>query len=89
MKFAVIFLSVLQSSCTTTKPSKTTNHSTHKSHKSGTVVVDSNWIAKYRAAESKYGYQIDQDSEIKSVGGKYRVPQEVVDHQLDMIKAKP
>ncbi len=88
MKFVVIFLSMSMSMCTTTKPSKTTrvNHSTHKSK---TVVVDSNWISKYRAAESKYGYQIDQDSEIKSVGGKYRVPQEVVDHQLDMIKAKP
>ena len=46
-------------------------------------------MEKYKESEKKYDYSIEQDSKIEAVGGKYRVPQEVIDHNLDMTKAKP
>lgn len=88
MKLLVCLLAMSMSFCATTKPAKK-NRSKAATHKSGTVLVDSDWMAKYKSAEAKYGYRIDQDAEIKSEKGKYRVPQEVVDHNLDMTKAHP
>ena len=86
MKTLSLFLGMALSMCSTT-------HQTSKrhavSHKGKTTVVDSTWMAMYKAREEQYGYRIEQDAQIKSSGGKYRVPQEVVDHNTDMLKAKP
>ena len=84
MKTLILLLSFVLPMCSTTRPAAKHHTAAHGKM----TVVDSTWIATYKAKEEQYGYRVDQDSQIKSVGGKYRVPQEVIDHNLDLQKAK-
>jgi len=85
MKMLALLLSMALPMCSTTRPASKHHVATHGK----TTVVDSAWMATYKSKEEQYGYRVDQDSQIKSVGGKYRVPQEVIDHNLDLQKTKP
>ena len=91
MKFILCLLATTLSLCSTTQPRKSIkkSHNQSTTHKSKATLVDSNWMEKYKESEKKYDYSIEQDSQIKAVGGKYRVPQEVIDHNIDMTKAEP
>ena len=91
-KLVYIIAAFALSFCSTTKQPTTRGHSgsqnTATKTANKTALVDANWMAKYKAAEGKFGYRIQQDSQIKAEGGKFRVPQEVIDHNLDMTKVK-
>jgi hypothetical protein len=90
MKVLTLLIAANLSFCSTTRKHVQKSHTEPASHHaSKSTLVDSNWLAKYKAAEQKYGYHIEQDSQIKSAGGKYRVPREVLDHNLDMQKTEP
>jgi hypothetical protein len=93
-RIAAPLLLLALSSCTfTIEPTSTphraaSHHSKHPaSSKSKTTLVDSQWIGRYKALETKFNYGIPQDEEIKAEGGQFRVPKEVVDHFMDMARA--
>jgi len=104
-RFALLCSVALCSACavsiTSLKSSKNNKHSTRRQAKGnhlkagssmasgGTVIVDQNWMVHYKELEKKYNYAIAEDNDIQSDGGRFRVPQRVIDHNQDLLKAKP
>lgn len=52
-----------------------------------TQIVDSAWMADYKKLELQYGHSIPADAEIKAVGDRFVVPQEVMNHFSDLMRA--
>ena len=66
-----------------------TAKATHTVTKAKFVTVDADWLEHYTQMERQTNYMIRGDDQIKSIDGKFRVPQSVIDHYSDMQKAKP
>lgn len=52
-----------------------------------TQIVDSAWMANYKKLELQYGHSIPADAEIRAVGDGFVVPQEVMNHFSDLMRA--
>ncbi len=52
-------------------------------------VVDSDWLENYKKMEKENNYVIPGDEKITSKDGKFEVPQTVLNHYDDMLKAHP
>lgn len=53
-------------------------------------LVDAEWIVTYKQMETERGnFTIRQDEQISGSGDKFHVPQSVLDHYQDMLRAKP
>jgi len=96
-----MLLMMLCASCTiTVKPLSPQQHHKpriHHHHRRVVVhkpqtdahTVDANWMAKYKELETEYGHTVPADQEIKPKNGKFSVPQSVIDHFGDMVRAGP
>jgi hypothetical protein len=88
----LLLICVLLSACSVTffteKPQLKRASHIGTAGKASSALRSADWVAKYKALERKFGYSIPQDAQIKSEGGQFRVPQEVIDHNLDMTKAQ-
>src|SRR6266705_1452652 len=52
-------------------------------------LVDSDWISNYRKLEKDHGdYIISEDKKIAAHGAKFLVPESVIEHYQDLIRAK-
>lgn len=49
--------------------------------------VDAEWMANYKHLESEFDHSIPADDKIRATGTKFSVPQGVIDHFGDMIRA--
>lgn len=50
-------------------------------------IVDAEWMANYKHLESEFDHSIPADEQIRASGTKFSVPQAVIDHFGDMIRA--
>lgn len=61
-------------------------HSTRRATEN-TQIVDAIWMDNYKKLELQYGHSIPADAEIKALGDKFAVPQEVMNHFSDLMRA--